>query len=232
MEKYIIQKTQKIVSALYLITDLIKDSDAIKWEIREEGISLVSSALMIDTLHPIDKEHSRDLYVLSANKIISYINIGLVSSLISSMNAGIVIREIDSVLSFVKKNDKDIHPPGYILSDSFFASDFSATDSKGQTLAVNADNVPDSASSAVSEKSTYSKDYTSAKLKQSDRKEIIINILKKDSNLTIKDFTSVIKDCSEKTIQRELASLVEQGRVLKAGERRWSTYSLPDFDNK
>ena len=55
MEKYIIQKTQKIVSALYLITDLIKDSDAIKWEIREEGISLVSNSLMIDTAFPIDK---------------------------------------------------------------------------------------------------------------------------------------------------------------------------------
>jgi len=41
MEKYILQKSQKIVSALYLITDHIKDSDVIKWEIREDGISLI-----------------------------------------------------------------------------------------------------------------------------------------------------------------------------------------------
>lgn len=225
MEKYIIQKTQKIVSALYLITDLIKDSDAIKWEIREEGISLVSNSLMIDTAFPIDKEHSIGLYNLSANKIISYINIALVSSLVSSMNAQIVIREIESVLGLVKKQDKDIHPPGYILSDSFFASDSVGNVDNGQ--GSDASNKVVSYSKAVTPNIKIGS-ITTPKLKQNDRKEIILNLLKKDSKLTIKDFTSVIKDCSEKTIQRELLALVEEGLVLKAGERRWSTYSLPE----
>jgi len=44
--------------------------------------------------------------------------------------------------------------------------------------------------------------------------------------LSVKDFTRVIKDCSEKTIQRELLDLVEKGIVKKEGERRWSRYSL------
>jgi hypothetical protein len=232
MEKYIITKTQKIVSALYLITDLIKDSDAIKWEIREEGISLVSNSLMIDTTFPIDKEHSIRLYKMSADKIISYINIALVSSLISSMNARIIIREIDSVLSFVRNEEKDNHPPGYILSDSFFSPESMSGDNKGHSVSSHVDNVSNRSADLVRHDGALNKPVLGSdappRLKHSDRKDIILNILKKDSNLTIKDFSSVIKDCSEKTIQRELTSLVEEGLVLKIGERRWSTYSLPE----
>ena len=35
----------------------------------------------------------------------------------------------------------------------------------------------------------------------------------------------VIKGFSEKTIQRELTALIQQGLVQKRGERRWSVYS-------
>jgi len=58
------------------------------------------------------------------------------------------------------------------------------------------------------------------------RRNIIIALVKKHRKLTIKGFTGVIKDCSEKTIQRELLSLVGDGILKKEGERRWSTYSL------
>jgi hypothetical protein len=36
----------------------------------------------------------------------------------------------------------------------------------------------------------------------------------------------MIKDCSEKTIQRELIVLVSEKVVKKEGERRWSVYSI------
>ena len=58
------------------------------------------------------------------------------------------------------------------------------------------------------------------------RQQIIISLIKKHRTLTIKGVTSVIKDCSEKTIQRELLALVAKGVLKKEGERRWSMYSL------
>lgn len=60
----------------------------------------------------------------------------------------------------------------------------------------------------------------------SHRRAIILELLKAKSNLTIKDFITVIKNCSGKTIQRELLRLVELGVLKKEGERRWSRYSL------
>ncbi len=60
----------------------------------------------------------------------------------------------------------------------------------------------------------------------SNRQHLIIETIRAKGELSIKDLTDVIKGCSEKTIQRELISLVNAGVLLKAGERRWSRYSI------
>lgn len=219
MEKYIINKTQKIVSALYLITDLIKDSEALKWEIREEGISFVSNAHLLGSTLPGEKDQTSSLLTLSSNKIISFLNIALVSNLISKMNATIMIHELESLRDFIHKNNQEIHLPGYILSDSFFKMD-TPEFSKNQNFSKVPNELRTHGNSFIN------KDKIDVKDKKNSRQEAIIGLLKKDSNLTIKDFTRVITDCSEKTIQRELIELVQKGLVRKQGERRWSTYSL------
>ena len=58
-----------------------------------------------------------------------------------------------------------------------------------------------------------------------DRAERIKTVLEAKPQATIKDIAEVITDVSEKTIQRELNSLIEKGQVVREGERRWSRYS-------
>jgi hypothetical protein len=59
-----------------------------------------------------------------------------------------------------------------------------------------------------------------------DRGTRIKTVLEAVPDATIKDIAEVITDVSEKTIQRELNSLIEKGQVIRQGERRWSKYSL------
>lgn len=59
---------------------------------------------------------------------------------------------------------------------------------------------------------------------QSDRMSLILELVRKKKSLSIKEISSVIKDCSEKTIQRELNILIERGLIRREGERRWSVY--------
>jgi hypothetical protein len=219
MEKYIIQKAQKIVSALYLVTDLIKDSEVLKWEIREECIIFVSNAHVLNSTLPGDKGETSHVLLLSLEKLISYLNVALISGVISRMNANILIHEIESIKNFINKNIEGIQLPGYILSDSFFQ-----TDAPAVTNLVNQKKFNDTLRTANNNLETKVK--IDVKDKKNGRQESILALLKKDSHLTIKDFAKVITDCSEKTIQRELISLVEKGLVKREGERRWSTYSL------
>lgn len=59
-----------------------------------------------------------------------------------------------------------------------------------------------------------------------DRAERIKTVLEAKPQASVKDISEVITDVSEKTIQRELNSLIEKGQVIREGERRWSRYSV------
>lgn len=62
---------------------------------------------------------------------------------------------------------------------------------------------------------------------QSERASLILAYLKTaHKKASIKDIARVVPGYSEKTIQRELAALIEQGLIKKEGERRWSLYTL------
>ncbi len=59
-----------------------------------------------------------------------------------------------------------------------------------------------------------------------ERKQRIIGVLRTQKSAMIKDFSSVITGCSEKTIQRLLMEMVQTGVLKREGDRRWSRYSL------
>jgi DeoR/GlpR family transcriptional regulator of sugar metabolism len=59
-----------------------------------------------------------------------------------------------------------------------------------------------------------------------DRADRIKTVLEAKPEATVKDVAEIITDVSEKTIQRELNSLIEKGQVVREGERRWSKYSV------
>ncbi len=71
------------------------------------------------------------------------------------------------------------------------------------------------------------KQETQAKEKN-NRRDTILNAIRLKDNCSIKDIASKLPSLSEKTIQRELVMMTEEGVLLKKGDRRWSTYSIPD----
>ncbi|MBI2004564.1 DeoR family transcriptional regulator [Patescibacteria group bacterium] len=60
---------------------------------------------------------------------------------------------------------------------------------------------------------------------QNSRMEKILQLVREKKSVSVRDIVSEVRDCSEKTIQRELTHLIAQGFVRKVGERRWSTYT-------
>jgi len=67
---------------------------------------------------------------------------------------------------------------------------------------------------------------TRSVMQKNERQQIILDIIKEIGESSIKDISDNIKDCSEKTIQRELNTLIYDGVLKKIGERRWSKYII------
>ena len=59
-----------------------------------------------------------------------------------------------------------------------------------------------------------------------ERKQQILTLLHQQNKAVIKDFSSVITGCSEKTIQRLIIEMVSAGVLKREGNRRWSRYSI------
>jgi hypothetical protein len=75
----------------------------------------------------------------------------------------------------------------------------------------------------------FAKNVPLKKAEKSSRRDVILGLIKDKGDraeVSIKDVVGHFSDCGEKTIQRELTALVEEGVLKKIGERRWSRYSL------
>ncbi len=238
---YVFKKTEKISAALYMVSELLKDSEPLKWELRECSILMLSTALSMNGAEPIDKSALVQTFFNSALEGITFLNVALIGGLVSPMNHSILIREIESIASLIKERvAEDTSRAGYVLSDAFFKTDelpfrSNASNASGASNSSQGQQQLQQQSPASSARNVLDKQLqdkhrdesaVAIKDKKNDRQSQIILLLKKDSNLTIKDFAKVVHDCSEKTIQRELLELVDKGIVKKVGERRWSRYSL------
>lgn len=217
---YIFKKTEKITAAIYLVSGLLKDEEPLKWELRDRGMELVSSSFMASSSVPGDKNLVVQSIFSAALETISLLNVARVSNLVSDMNHRILVREIDAVINLLKDRlTESATSAGYVLSEAFF-----------RTPSLFSGGFKDSPRQSKPDRHAAlqgtGKGHDDIASKKNERQEHIISILRTRSNLTIKDFSKVITDCSEKTIQRELLDLVQRGVIKKEGERRWSRYSL------
>lgn len=238
---YVFKKVEKISAAIYLVTGLLKTEEPLKWELRDRAVDLLSASFMSSSSQSGDKNAVVQSLFSAALEIVSFLKVAHVSGLISDMNHRILVQEIDAVVSLLR--DRLVHSAenaGYVLSESFFKTPtlFSAppaphAPSVGSPVhqQVPAARPGSPAAAPVRDHKGQNKGHDNTfqqqgLAKKSDRQEAIVSLLKGQANLTIKDFSRVITDCSEKTIQRELIELMDKGVIKKEGERRWSTYSL------
>jgi hypothetical protein len=73
---------------------------------------------------------------------------------------------------------------------------------------------------------SYQKDVVSTNINnfKTDRKDKILSFINERKSAVIKDITTLFPEVSEKTIQRELNTLIETGKITKRGNKRWSIY--------
>lgn len=209
-----VKRTERISSALYLITGFFPENDPLTFRLREVSVSLLS--LMSHFIGESRREimgKSKEAHRITI-ELVSLLDTAKLAGFVSDMNFGIISDEIEKVAvslrAIVTSEGTSI-----LLDDSFFDVPKDSLNHKVAPKRPIYSPIP-----AQKEKNGP------VDMKRKSRRESILSVIRKQDMVGIKEISNTIKDCSEKTIQRELLSLVAEGVLKKQGERRWSVYSF------
>jgi hypothetical protein len=239
---FIYKKSERLCMAIYLITDFFPMGDSIKDSLRKSGTELLKVSLSLITASSAYRKNVLNdisrlcLEIVSLSKVAS--NLGMTSL----PNHNVLEGEIKTFIGVIEEREKpSTTGQGFVLNlneESYYHV--------GEKKEVMINIVPDplpANSSIVAERKvviqptksdTNPRHESVAKpmpapksvMQKNERQQIILGIVKEIGESSIKDIADNIKDCSEKTIQRELNTLIYNGVLKKIGERRWSKYVL------
>ena len=241
-------KAEKIVAAIYLTTNFFPPNEPLAASLREVGLSVLSFIVSFPLQNGRgEREESFRAVTAKALELASYCDIAQTAGYLSPMNASVIRQEL---VNLARQIEAAIGLDLLSLSPEIFTPDVFEDEKKELLFSfgplLGSDKGHDkghnnrSAGGAsgreerrkLSDGSGTKKTQRTAvhsqeqKEKIIGRTEAILRLFKHKDKLSVKDVSSVIKNCSEKTLQRELLNLVDKGVLKKEGERRWSTYLL------
>jgi len=259
-------KTNKLITALYMVTDIMDIAEPMRLKLRGLGSEIISDT---NTLEFSNNSNLAYKILKDIRATLSFLEIAVSLNMISVMNVSILKKEFGEL----NKAIENLYGSPKILTGEPTLSDFFAQDTKEEierlpakgrmeVLAVghNFRPVPQGSSIGVQKGSTLMKALTDKiitdkkvaphphknefEILKNERRAEIIAIVKnkkidslsngQQDGCTISDIKNEaqskpngsLKTCSEKTLQRELVSMVEDGVLYKTGEKRWSKYFL------
>ncbi len=218
---YFSERAKKLTTAIYLVTNLIPQTDPLRIYIRRYSVKLLSFVGKAPAGYSI-AETSTEIIDL-ARKVVEMLEIAFFSGYVSEMNFSVLKSEFDSFINEISGYEKFQNPinPGSLKVKTLPASGT-------PKMAQNSHKTPISEPRSVAARPSTPRAKNVVEAKKTSRKESILSIIKRRGTVSIKDISSVIINVSEKTIQRELMTLVDEGTLKKTGDRRWSVYSLAD----
>jgi len=226
------KKTEKLVTALYMVSDCMDSDDALKGKLRQLGVELLSDMYKLSTLSPMDKHIHISSSLARVNEILSFVEIAYTIGFISEMNTAILKKEFIILIGELESHQKKDKHFTFTLDEQMFSTP--------EIPSVRQPARPHDSSGAggglaqVKRTPFNSMSFSSVTnlADRKDRTDKILNIIKEKKDLStgeagvsIKDISSSFTNCSEKTIQRELNALVFKGQLKKTGAKRWSRYS-------
>ncbi|MFA4975493.1 MAG: hypothetical protein WC839_00895 [Candidatus Paceibacterota bacterium] len=262
-------KTNKLVTALYMVTDTMEKEEPIRSKLRTLGIEILSDTTSLQKGH----FNSLDEKISS---VLSFLSIASDINMISEMNYNILKKEFVELKQSIKDFTNQDHlwleefisksplldeegegggnderpssssfPNGHQRFIRMSGGETNVSFNKGQgtrigvqkgsTLLKALSKVEGKKGLAPYEAEGFRSGFDIIKNK---RRELIIKILKarpssgvdKSIGASIKDIIIAIKnlgeEMGEKTLQRELVSMVKDNVLKKTGEKRWSQYFL------
>ena len=247
-------KTNKLITALFMVTDIMDKDEPMRNKLRFLGTGIISDMYLNPA--DSDKKVSEILTLLDITKeirMISEMNANILKKEFEELQKAVrVFAPKKSPIwleEFLKDEEKDVEP--FIRTSPAFPPRIGHSNptrigvQKGSTLmkALRGVSMSDKGHSASQVKKTsvpthdiHSNSFNYEMLRNKRREEIVsiiknkLSVFPESGGATITDIKNSAEgplvSCGEKTLQRELISMVQDGVLYKTGEKRWSKYSI------
>jgi hypothetical protein len=243
------KKAEKITTALYMLTDLIKEGDPMRHKIREVSLMVLSDTRGLSHAMTGDLYFHLARVIARSWELMSFIDVCVVVGFISDMNHGILknalvefigdLRNRQRIEGFSNMQDMKLvqgSAANFRLKSDFF--NVSEKDIASTQEEMNP--VKDNSYKGHSSRTFYKGQMSFIKNQKqplvdknkpfsdtsTERISKIFDLIKEKKDININDIMTYFSDYSKKTIQRDLINLIEEGKIKKTGDRRWSRYSV------
>jgi len=225
------RRAERICAALHLVTNHVPIEEPVRTNIRSFSILLLSKFLSLrNEMRAATSVVFQDTQSV-IRELISLVRVLSISGHISSQNAVTLCEALDELGNFLVVSQRS----GLAEPVSF---------SKDELLGSEGLGAPSVSRRSSQDVSTAHRDPHEKGVKDSikdilktssdllnnghlDRRGLaVLDILRSQGTIGIKDIATSLPEYSEKMIQRELAKLVSLDRVKKVGFKRWSKYAL------
>lgn len=228
---FIIRKAEKLTTAVYLITDFFDNRESLKWELRAKALSFLSLTRTLFCKY--DGEATKNNSRALIEEILTFLDLARNGFLVSPMNLSILREEYQLLLGVMlaemrrKGSFDDFEFPEKFFAEPHEAHSFASAQTKDKNIqsdkSIKDTNI-EHAGLLSNELNIYGENIL--KYKKDIRRETILKMLRAKGEITVKDISYLMRGVSEKTLQRELLAMVDEGILAKEGERRWSKYLL------
>lgn len=215
-------KAERLSTAIHLVTRFMDGDEPLRRNLRSESLKLLSRIFILE-------EGGGDSITAIISRTISLLDIAYRTQYISEMNWSVIREEYLSLGRFIEERNPGATFDTNALTKSFFATPKPAElpRERGKTVASGIkDKIISKRQNSTSRVKSRKSESPIIRERKNGRRTAILKLIKERKKVGVRDVAEVITGVSEKTLQRELISLVEEGILKKEGERRWSTYSM------
>ena len=211
-------KITRITEALYRVTDLMPDQEPLKWSLRERAVFLMNFFLGNGTDRIFkDGLAKRERAFSALNELLGMLDVASSNTFISRINFEVLSREYTAISECLKVLKE---PEPHLLRE----------EEKHSYTPEERQQEPKPPSEPRTENSTFdgvANGDASTFPESGSRKKKILQHLESNGWVSMGKLVEIFEDrFSEKTIQRDLADLAEEGLIKREGDKRWRRYTI------
>lgn len=221
------RRAERIAAAVHLLTNHVDQDEPLRGLVRRESMQMLSSVLSVRDDMRSSNSGGVVSVVSSIRHLISLVRMLAISGFASTQNVSAIVEALDELGNFMHVSQRTNFSESVVISKDELldvgtlparAATYAVKDIKDVRVAGEATDTREVAASAVKTVTHNGR--------MSVRTQSILEILRSSGSMGIKDICSNLPEYSEKMIQRELLTLVADGKVTKSGLKRWSRYSV------